>query len=130
MTARLRPAARGTELKTTIFVLTLITLPVFGATRYVRSGATGTGTDWNNACGDFAGSCAVSTMARGDVYYVADGSYPARDWNKATSGTSLITIKKATASDHGTDTGWSAGYGDGQAVFVGTNTISTGYWDF
>ena len=40
--------------------------------------------------------------------------------------TSVITIKKATVSDHGTPTGWSDTYGDGQAVFTGTNDITTG----
>jgi hypothetical protein len=83
------------------------------ANHYVRAGASGTGTgaDWTNACTDFAGSCAVSSLVRGDTYYVATGTYAGRIFNTAVSGTSVITIKGATAADHGTDTGWSAAYG-------------------
>jgi hypothetical protein len=103
-----------------------------GTIRYVRAGATGSGSgvDWTNACVDFTGSCAVSSLVRGGTYYVAEGTYAARTWNRAESGSQQITILKATASNHGSDTGWSSSYGDGQAVFVGANTFSTGYWTF
>src|SRR5262249_909636 len=61
--------------------------------RYVRQGATGSGSgaDWSNACTDFVGSCASSSLIRGATYYVADGNYAARAWNTGTSGTSVIT---------------------------------------
>lgn len=72
----------------------------------------------------------MSSLVRGDTYYVADGSYAARTWNRAVSGASLIIIKKATAGDHGTDAGWSTTFGDGQATFVGANTVTTGFWEF
>jgi hypothetical protein len=86
-----------------------------GNSHYVRAGATGngSGSDWTNACTDFTGSCAVSSLVRGDTYYVAAGNYGARTFNTAVSGTLTITIKGATASNHGTDTGWSSTYSVG-----------------
>ena len=57
------------------------------------------------------------TLVRGNTYYLAGGSYSAKTLNVANSGTTLITVKKATASDHVTETGWSASYGTTQAVF-------------
>jgi hypothetical protein len=42
----------------------------------------------------------------------------------------LITIKKAIASDHGTDTGWQAVYGTTQAVFNSVIRFTTGYYVF
>jgi hypothetical protein len=72
----------------------------------------------------------VSSLIRGATYFVADGNYAARTWNRATSGTSVITIKKATIADHGTNTGWADAFGEGQAVFAGGNTVSTSYWTF
>jgi len=129
----------GAQLVLLFVVVSLRQPPAYAATdcssgncRYVRAGASGTGSgsDWTNACPDFTGSCAVSSLTRGGTYFVAEGTYSARTWNRANSGTSTITIQKATASDHGTDTGWSASYGDGQAVFTGANTFTTGYWIF
>lgn len=98
------------------------------ANHYIRDGASGDGSDWSNACDDFAGSCAVASMVRGDTYYVADGAYAARTFNKAASSNLVITIKKATASDHGTDTGWVSTYGDGQAIFSSPIVFSTDDW--
>jgi hypothetical protein len=82
------------------------------ATHYVRQGASGSGSgsDWSNAYGSMP-----STLIRGDTYYIADGSYGGYTFDD--SGSSTITIKKATASDHGTSTGWYSTYGDGQATF-------------
>jgi hypothetical protein len=99
---------------------------------YVRQGATGSGSgaDWSNACTDFVGSCSVSSLIRGATYFVADGTYAARTWDRAASGTSVITIKKAIPTDHGTSTGWTDTFGDGQAVFSGANTMGSGYWTF
>jgi hypothetical protein len=95
-----------------------------GTMYYVRAGAGGNGSDWNNAF-----SSLPSTLVRGATYYVADGSYGGYTFDDANSGTSLITVKKATASDHGTNTGWSAAYGDGQATFGGL-TFLRGYYVF
>lgn len=84
------------------------------ANKYVREAASGTGSgdDWTNAYTDLP-----ATLVRGNTYYVADGTYGFQDFNTANSGTTLITIKKATASDHGTETGWNSAYGDGFAEF-------------
>src|SRR5262245_7797716 len=102
------------SISTVACVLTVIVAYVDrceAATRYVRAGAAGanTGADWTNAY-----SVLPATLVRGDVYYLADGSYPGYIFDDASSGTTLITIKKATVNDHGTDTGWLASYGDGQ----------------
>jgi hypothetical protein len=117
--------------------LVLALLLVFGlaaqadaANRYVLASASGAGTgaDWTNAY-----TALPSTLTRGDTYYIGDGTYGAYDFDDAASGTLVITIKKATASDHGTDTGWLSSFGDGQAVFgyaahYGASSISTPYW--
>jgi hypothetical protein len=91
---------------------------------YVRAGATGAndGSDWNNAY-----TSLPATLQRGASYYVADGSYGNYTCDDSLSGTTRITIKKATQSNHGTDTGWNSAYGDGQATF-GTITLNRGYY--
>jgi hypothetical protein len=96
------------------------------ANHYVREGATGTadGSDWTNAWTDLPAS-----LTRGDTYYIADGSYAAYAFNDVESGALAITIKKATVADHGTETGWSSSYGDGQAEFGAISSITTSYWD-
>lgn len=91
---------------------TLLTETAEAANHYVRQGASGSGSDWTNAYATLPAS-----LTRGDTYYVADGSYSSYTFDDDASGTSVITIKKATASDHGTDTGWTSTYGDGQAAF-------------
>ncbi len=111
-------------------VLTAITGMASGvseaATKYVRTGATGnnSGSDWTNAYNGLP-----SALTRGDTYYLANGSYGSYTFDDANSSATTITIKKATGSDHGTDTGWSSGYGDGQAVFSGWQ-IYTDYYVF
>lgn len=111
-------------------MLFLSTVSVEAANHYIRSGASGTGngSDWTNACTDFTGSCAVGSLVRGDTYYVADGAYASRTFNKAANGNLVITIKKATVADHGTETGWVNTYGEGQAVFNSIVTFSTDDW--
>jgi len=104
------------------------------ANHYILAGAVGnaSGADWTNACTDFTGSCSASSLVRGDTYYVATGSYVGRTFNVAASGSTLITIKGATASDHGSNTGWLPSYGVDviQATFTGSVTFSTSYWIF
>lgn len=90
---------------------------------YVRSGASGNGSDWNNAYGALP-----SALQRGATYYVADGNYSGYTFDDAASGTTVTVIKKATAGDHGTETGWQATYGDGQAVFSPSISFTTNYW--
>lgn len=95
--------------------------------KYIRSGATGAGTgaDWTNAYTDLP-----ATFTRGETYYVADGSYGSHDFTTAESGSTYITIKKATSSDHGISTGWSSSYGTGEAVFTPRLNFRTSYWKF
>ena len=97
------------------------------ANKYLRAGASGSGSgdDWTNAYTTLA--ALESGLARGDTGYVADGTYGGATFNTALSGTTLITIKKATVADHGTSTGWDNAYGDGQAV-LGKLQFDTGYW--
>jgi len=106
----------------------LLVAPAFPANIYVRQDAGGSnnGTDWTNAYTTFP---AMGSITRGDVIYVADTSstltIPAL--SKAASSTTRITIQKATVASHGTSTGWSDTYGDGQAV-ISKLAIQTGYW--
>lgn len=115
-----------------IIVFVALSAPGFGANHYIRAGATGsqTGSDWANACSGFTGLCAASSLVRGDTYYVADGSYGSYTFNRPVSGTSLITIKKATVSDHGTSAGWNDSYGDGVASFNGQINFTSSNWVF
>ena len=95
-----------------------------GDYHYVRAGAAGlnNGSDWTNAW-----TSLPAVLVRGDIYYIADGTYGAYVFNDAVSGELYITIKKAIESDHGTDAGWNSSYGDGQAAF----TASSGdIWEF
>jgi hypothetical protein len=120
-----------------VAMLLLAAGPAEGAEHYIRAGATGTadGSDWTNAWTNIP---AMASISRGDTYYVADGNYVKAGttvFDKATDGTSAITFKKATASDHGVAVDWDAGYGDGEAVFGSTNStmvwqVRTGYWTF
>ena len=98
-----------------------------GDYHYVRTGAAGlnNGTDWANAW-----TSLPATLVRGDTYYIADGTYGGYTFNDAVSGELYITIKKAIESDHGTDTGWNASYGDGQAVFSAPGVNTGGPWYF
>lgn len=112
------------------------------ANHFVRQGATGdgSGSDWTNACTDFTyttGSCDENNLTRGDTYYVADGSYSSAQFDTPTSGTSVIAIKKCSAGDHGTETGYVSTYCDGQAIFgdisVGPTSVgpaASHYWVF
>lgn len=102
------------------------------ATHYIRDGGsastsgTGSCTGWAtaNACDQLP-----DTLVRGDTYCVADGSYSGREFTTATSGTSVITIKKAVDGDGSCDQGanWTSTYGDGQAAFT-EMIFTTGYF--
>lgn len=103
----------------------------FAANHYVRQGASGAGngSDWPNAWTDMP-----TTWIRGDTYYVAGGTYSGRNYNTPVSGTAMITIKGATASDHGSEIGWNPTYGvDVNQAHFAPSTVgpgSTGYWIF
>lgn len=107
--------------------LFLTTALVSAANIYVRSGATGnaSGSDWINACPSIP-----STLVRGNTYYIADGIYKGATFKTPAKGATLITIKKATIADHGTATGWSNVYGDGEARFTDTIVFGSSYWLF
>lgn len=99
------------------------------ATKYVRAGASGSGSgdDWTNAYTALPGTLSRSNA----LYYIADGSYAAYVFNTAESSTAQIEVRKATVADHGTETGWDNTYGDGTALFTTAGTpftFSTGYW--
>jgi hypothetical protein len=82
-----------------------------------------TGADWNNSLAGLP-----STLISGDTYYLADsspGAYGAPTLSN--SGGSLVTIKKAIAADHCTDTGWNTStMGSGQASFSKLSFSSSG----
>lgn len=107
-----------------LLILLQVAGPAFAANHYVRAGAGGTasGNDWTNAY-----TALPAALTRGDTYYIADGSYAGYTFDDATSGTTLITIKKATIADHGVSTGWLDTYGDGQASF-GVFDLVTDYY--
>jgi hypothetical protein len=88
---------------------------------YVRQGAAGTGTDWANAY-----SSLPATLVRGATYFLAAGTYGGYTFDDAVSGTTPITVRKATADDHGTDTGWQPAFAD-PARFTGTLHIRTSH---
>ena len=106
-----------------IFLVNYVT----AADHYVRQGASGSGTgeDWTNAY-----TSLPSNLVRGDTYYIADGSYGSYIFDDPESGTEYITIKKATASDYGTDTGWQSTYGDDQAIWSYNIAFFSNYWVF
>jgi hypothetical protein len=83
---------------------------------FVRPGATGaaSGADWENALPSLP-----TSLERGRVYLLADGEYGSYRFEDATSGSELLTVRKATIDDHGTDVGWNDAYGDGVALFDG-----------
>ena len=111
-----------------LLVLVWLFAPHGAMAAIVHCGATasgnGSGSDWNNLA-----ALSTLTLVRGNTYYLATGSYGSKDWNTPASGTTLITIKKAVAGDHGSDVGWSSTLGTGQAVFTFWG-ISTSYWTF
>ena len=92
---------------------------------YVRAGATGanTGVDWTNAYPTLP-----STLRRGATYYIADGTYGGYEFDDPASGSTPIYVYKATASEHGTSTGWSSAYGDGQAIFTSSLDFTQPYY--
>lgn len=92
---------------------------------YIRAGATGSndGTNWTDAWTQLPG-----TLTRGNIYYIAEGSYPGYTFDDSQSGDSYIYIIKATSGKHGTDTGWDNTYGD-DAIF-GPINFTEPYYEF
>jgi hypothetical protein len=119
-----RPILRACALVCALFVAA----PAYAADKYVRSGGNNgnSGNDWTNAYQTLA-TCETNTP-RGDTCWVGNGSLGSATLNTSNSGTTLITIKKATIADHGVATGWSDAYA-AQAVF-GDITFDSDYWVF
>jgi hypothetical protein len=105
-----------------LLVFFLATIPCLAATCHVvTSSGSGTknGSDWSNAYQGLP-----SSLIRGDSYYLADGNYGSYTFN--TSGSTAITIYKATAGSHCTDTGWNTGtMGAARATFTQWNEGSS-----
>lgn len=109
-------------------LIILLCVSTQAATYYVRDGATGSsGSTWESGEALDTIAAALALVNRGDTVYVAEGAYLSMSLSEAESGTTRITIKKATVADHGTSTGWLDSYGDGQAVF-GTLSVTRGYY--
>ncbi len=98
------------------FLLAAQAIPflAFAQTFYVRETAGGTadGSNWTNAYRTLPAS-----LQRGATYYVATGNYGSYSFSTPESGTTPITVKKATIGDHGTSVGWSDSYGLGAATW-------------
>lgn len=92
---------------------------------YINAGATGArnGSDWNNAYTSFP-----ITYQRGATYYVGTGNYGLVVFGNVDTSTNLVTVKKATLADHGTNTGWQTSFAN-QAVLSSLGTAS-GYFVF
>lgn len=112
---------RRTTARYAVLLISILLVPSAsqGTNHFVRAGATGNGSDWTNAF-----TALPASLVRGDIYYIAAGTYGPHDFNDPESGSATIEIRAVTAADHGTDTGWSSSF-IGQAVFTATST--TGY---
>jgi hypothetical protein len=107
-----------------LFVVVAVSLicPNSGAAeRFVRAGATGSGTgaDWDNAWSSFD-TMNWSSINPGDTVYIAAGTYGVLTVIKSGKLGSPITFKRATVAEHGASTvaGWSAAY-DGRVIIDG-----------
>lgn len=104
-------------------LLVLLATAVQAANVFIRDGASGSGADWSDALDDLPAS-----LTRGNTYYIADGTYAGYTFDDDASGTTTITIKKCSASDHGTETGYVSTYCDGQANFSGQFAFTRPYY--
>ena len=101
----------------------LISTNLYAVDKYVRKGASGSGTSWSDAWDDLDD---VSwTGLGGYTLWIAAGSYTGQ---LTTINTANVTVKRATVENHGTETGWSAAYDDQVTVNPSANflVISSG----
>jgi len=85
----------------------------------------GSGADWSDL------KAWSSTPARGDTWYLVGGSYASKTFSTPVSGSTYITITKATVADHaGISTGWTDAMGTSQAVFAPLIYFGSSYWIF
>jgi hypothetical protein len=91
---------------------------------YVRAEGAGAtdGSSWLNAMGGLP-----ATLERGAVYWVAAGEYGNYTFDDPLRDDSAITVRKATATEHGNAEGWNPEYAVGQAVF-GSLRFETGHY--
>lgn len=82
----------------------------------------GTGADFNN----LLALPNTTGFVRGNTYIVVDGSYGGKTLSTAASGSTRITIKKASAADSAV-AGYSSALHDGEATF-GSIIVTTPYW--
>jgi hypothetical protein len=109
------------------FILALLfCFPAMGATLYCGPAGTGAGTGAN--FNNLLALPNTTGFVRGNTYVCIEGSYGSKTLSTATSGTTTITIRKASASDSGV-TGYASSLHDGQATFGGV-TINSQYWVF
>ena len=90
------------------------------ADKYIRKGASGSGTSWSDAYGEL-NNISWSGMS-GSTVWIAAGSYTQ---GIPTVSIANVTIRRATVAAHGTATGWSDAY-DGQVTVSpnsGTNFL-------
>lgn len=111
----------------------LLTIVLFGvvglaeaANVYIRGGGSGAGTSWSDARGSFP-----TTVYRTNTYWLGNGTVTIDDMDVVpTSFTGPhVVIKKATASDHGTDTGWNSAYAN-QVIISGNTFVNYNGWVF
>jgi hypothetical protein len=112
-----------------IFMLFICSANAIAANVYIYSGATGNGSgaDWTNAYTQLPP--VLDRGASGTTYYIAAGQYEGYEFtatNAPVDGTKVISIKKATVADHGTNTGWNDAYA-AQAVFKYSNNGGVSY---
>lgn len=109
-----------------LILLLLLACPAQAATLYCGPSSTGnaSGSDFNNLCA----LPNTTGFTRGDVYIIIEGSYGNRTFSEPASGTTPVTIRKASAANSGV-TGYASTLHDGQAVF-GELNLQTDYWVF
>lgn len=107
-----------------ITALLLVAISATAANVYIRSGGSGAGTSWSDALGALP-----ATVTRGNVYYLGNGLMAAQDMDASPNNGAYIEFRKATAADHGTETGWSDTYTN-QAVITGNSWVNYSRWCF
>ncbi|MGZ3769790.1 MAG: hypothetical protein ACXVCP_09010 [Bdellovibrio sp.] len=105
----------------------LVSTSAMAADWYVRAGVSGNGTSWTNAWSDVT-NIVWSSINPGDTIWIAGGSYGylTPSANGTGDADSLrVKIKRATAVQHGSDSGWSTSLST-QVVLTGI-TIASDY---
>lgn len=97
-------------------LLVILSTACHGACHVVRSGGGGIsdGADWNNPLPDLPRS-----LIRGDVYFLAAGSYGKHNFGDPDQGELRIEIRAVTLENHCTNIGWKSSF-MGQAIFKTT----------